>query len=205
MTKGLLLVAAATALTSMLAACGSSDGDARATATVTVTETVTPEAVETSTPEASASTTESENPFTPNIGDSALAVGETRVGTDFRTTVHEVVVPYPPGQYREPAKGNDFLGIRIEQCLDEDVTERRKSTMAFEWAAVTPEGSEYSTSGSSWTDWPAPRFPEDVQMIPGRCNNGWIAWEVPEGTKVASILYRDFNSGTAVAEWLLKR
>jgi|GEM_PF-6630836 len=187
-----------------LAGCGGgNDGpDANPTATVSVTTTVTetPQTFESETPEI---TTESQTPNAPNVGDLALTVGETRVGQTIKTTLQEVKIPYPPGQYRTPEAGNVFVGLRIEQCVDADGPADILSTSLFDWSAVTPNGNEYKTGGSSWTDWPEPRFPDYVTMVPGRCVKGWLAFEVPQGTQVASVIWRP--DGTTTAEWLPKQ
>ncbi|UUW92507.1 hypothetical protein [Pimelobacter simplex] len=197
-------IAAAALLTlGVLAGCGGDDGgdsDAKAveTVTATATVTVTPETFE-SAPDDSTSSAE-EDPYAPNVGDRALKVGETRVGQSIETTLEEMKIPYPPGQYREPGPNNVFLGLRIEQCLAADAPTDIYSTYAHDWSAVAPSGSEYKDSGSSWNDWPTPRFSEYVTMIPGRCIKGWIAYEVPQGAKIASVLWRP--DGVTTAEWL---
>ncbi|WP_183092936.1 hypothetical protein [Nocardioides stalactiti] len=185
----------------LLAGCGEdSTGDAKPveTVTATATVTVTPETFESDS--AAPTTSPAEDPFAPNVGERALKVGQTRVGQSIETTLEEVKIPYPPAQYREPQAGNVFLGLRIEQCLAEDGPNDIFSTSAHDWSAVAPDGSEYKDSGSSWNDWPTPRFSEYVTMIPGRCIKGWIAYEVPQGAKIASLLWRP--DGVTTAEWL---
>lgn len=144
-------------------------------------------------------TTATVDPFAPNLGDRALQVGETRKGKQVETTLKAVKYPYPPGQYRRPEKGNSFLGLRIEQCLHAGVTDQGDSTYNGEWAAVTESGEEYGGDGLSWNDWPSPKFPEATGLIPGRCLKGWIALQVPKGTKFQTVIWR--SDGTPTAEW----
>jgi hypothetical protein len=150
----------------------------------------------------SAEASETADPFAYNVGDLALKVGETRKGSEVTTTLEKVEHPYPPGEYREPEAGNEFVGLRLKQCIIDKPSEATESTYNGDWSAVTPDGEEYSGNGSSWDDWPSPKFPELVEMIPGRCLKGWIALEVPEGTKFDRLIYRP--GGTPVAEWLLE-
>lgn len=185
-------VLAASVVATAIAGCAG-DGDAAAPgpkATVTVTETATPL-------EATDLPEESPPPssFEPNVGDLALSVGETREGTAFRTTLEEIRFPYPPGQYREPESGNQFLGLRLEQCMrdsaepTDEYGEPLMSTYPGEWYAATPSG-EQLTGGGEWTDWPQPKFPTLVTMNPGECIKGWVTLEVHNGTKVAKIIWR---------------
>lgn len=147
-------------------------------------------------------TTASADPYAPNLGALALEVGERRDGRDVHTTLHEIRYPYPPGEFRKPDAGNVFVGLRIEQCLDSDPSEVPQSTYNGEWSVVTESGEEFGGSGSSWTDWPSPKFPELVGAIPGRCLKGWISLQVPKGTTLDSIMFRP--GGDPVAEWRTK-
>ncbi|GAA1914247.1 hypothetical protein GCM10009737_14460 [Nocardioides lentus] len=152
-------------------------------------------------PSDSASSAEAEeDPFAPNVGDRALSFGETRDGMSIDMTLEKVRYPYPPAAYREPfTPGNVYVGLRLEQCMTED-TPDAYSSYSGEWSVVTPGGQEYGGSGSSYDDFPTPKFPENVTLTTDRCLKGWIVTEVPEGTKIASIVYRPL--GETVAEWL---
>ena len=113
-------------------------------------------------------------------------------------------MPYPPGQYRTPASGKKFVGLRIRQCvrLNADLGgDTVYSTYNGEWFAASPNGNQ-ATSSSSWNDWPAPKFPESVSMTPGDCLRGWVEIEVPKRMHVAKVVYR--SSDVTVAEWLLR-
>jgi hypothetical protein len=152
-------------------------------------------------PSPSAEASETTDPFAPNLDDRALRVGQSRVGQDVTTTLAEVKNPYPPAEYRVPQDGNQFVGLRLEQCVKRDVEGQPESTFNGDWAAITPSGDEYTGNGSSWNDWPSPKFPELVGMIPGRCVKGWLQLEVPKGTQIDRLIYRP--GGTPVAEWVL--
>src|SRR5215210_1929426 len=97
----------------------------------------------------------------------------------FDTTLFEIRYPYPPGQYRTPQQGMQFLGLRVEQCFDKtadrlnEYGEPTYTTYTGDWVAVAPDGTEAAGGGSSWNDWPAPKFPENVTMNPGDCLKGW--------------------------------
>jgi hypothetical protein len=138
--------------------------------------------------------------FAPNLGDRALKIGQTRDGEDVHTTLAEVKYPYPSAESRQPEEGNVFVGLRIEQCVDDDAAGDGDTTYNSEWSAVTEGGEEYGGSGSSWNDWPSPKFPESVSSVPGRCVKGWISLQVPKGTQFTSIIWRP--GGDTVAEWI---
>lgn len=163
------------------------------------------EATETTAPvsESESPEPDSAQPFAPNLGDTALRIGETREGSEVHTTLHEIKYPYPPGRYREPEEGYDFVGLRLEQCLSSEAAEPLQSTYDGEWSAVVESGEEYGGTGLSWSDWPEPKFPEIVQAIPGRCLKGWIALQVPRGTEIETLLWRP--GGIPVAEWIVNQ
>lgn len=144
---------------------------------------------------------ESSDPYAPNLDDRALEVGEARRGEDVDTTLKAVKLPYPPEEYREPDNGNIFIGVELEQCTNEDAEGSGTATFNGEWSAITASGEEYTGDGSYWNDWPAPKYPENTDLVPGRCLKGWIAWQVPEDTEFEKVLWRP--AGTSVAEWML--
>lgn len=197
------LLAAVCVAAFALGACGSDDKnpDAKETVTVTASSDGTPGVFESEAEESGSLSSASE--VEPNLDDNALRVGEARKGSLVTTTLREVRIPMPPAEYREPATGKVYLGLRLKQCLTEDVPADEgeiHSSYTGEFAAVTPAGDEYAGGNSSWNDWPEPKFPETVTLVPGRCVQGWMAFEVPAKIKIASIVWRP--GGTTVAEWL---
>lgn len=185
---------AASALLVLGACSGGDDGAADAPQSTPVTPTTTL----TATP----SEEEEQADYEPNVGDRALRVGETREGEAGRMTLLEIKLPYPPAEFRRPQPGNQFLGLRLKQCLREDADLDGTdfvSSSAGEWYAATPNGNQL-TSTSGWIDWPAPRFPDYVTVNPGECLKGWVSLEVPTGTKVEKMIWRP--AGQTVAEWL---
>lgn len=176
-------------LTLAAAGCGEPDGEETSPA---------PTFSQESTP------TKAADPFAPNLGDRALKVGARRVGDDMVTMLHEVKYPLAPAEYRDPDEGKVFVGLSLEQCAEDDIPDDRlewsMTTYNGEWSAVTPSGEEYAGSGSSWNDWPSPKFPEATSVIPGRCVKGWLEIQVPEGIDIESFIWRP--GGQAVAEWI---
>lgn len=197
-------VAALCVVALALTACndGDNDADAQATVTVTASPDETPGVFESEAEQSDSSSSGSD--VEPNLGDDALRVGQPRKGSLITTTLREVRIPMPPAEYREPAAGKVYLGLKLKQCLSKDASaaseEEIYSSYTGEFAAVTPGGDEYAGGNSSWNDWPEPKFPETVTLVPGRCVQGWMAFEVPAKIKIASILWRP--GGTTVAEWL---
>jgi hypothetical protein len=188
----------ATVLAAGLTGCSGDSAEEATEPTTTPTTTLTADPTEgTEAAEADAS-----EPFEPNVGDLALRVGETREGRAQRTTLIEIKYPYPPAQYREPQPGNQFLGLRIKQCMrpGAERSEYDYSTYNGDWYAVSPNGNQVAGSGSSWNDWPTPKFPESVSLNPGDCLTGWIAGEVPAGMKIEKLIWRP--GGETTAEWL---
>lgn len=184
----------------LLVSCGGAEepeaAEPRTTPTATLEASPTPEEVEPS------------GPAEPNVGDTALRVGETRQGTSASLTLQEIKFPLPQAdEYRTPANPGDvFLGLRIEQCVSDEYDpaeydgEPFYSTYNGEWYAASPEGEQIGGTGSSWGDWPRPKFPESVTMNPGDCLKGWIATEVPKDLKIEKMIWRP--GGETIAEWL---
>lgn len=135
-----------------------------------------------------------------------LELGDTQDGSLFDTTLLEVKFPYPPADSRTPDDPkNVWLGLLVEQCMDKGVKadpddDTQLTTGNSDWAAIVTDGYEYAGTGSSWSDWPSPKFPETERMIPGRCSKGWIALEVPKTAKIKAIQYRPWDE--SVSEWV---
>lgn len=136
----------------------------------------------------------------PNVGDRTLAVGQPIVVEGLKTTLDQVENPYPPGRYRKPPQGQQWVGLHIVEC-EKSAGPAGQTTGAGQWYVATPTGDEY-TAGEAWIDWPSPRFPEYVSTVPGGCVRGWMALPVPTGTKLASVIYR--AGGQTVADWKLR-
>ena len=79
-------------------------------------------------------------------------------------------------------KGDVFLGLRIHPCALKSYTEAEfgefDSSYNGEWYAASPDGTHVAGNGSSWNEWPRPKFPETVTMNAGDCLKGWISMEV---------------------------
>lgn len=185
------------ALMLSLTACGGGDAEPGA---ATVTETVFAD------PSAAATPDEEEtSPAESNVGENALQIGQPRVGTEFTTTLLEVRDPYPPpDEFRLTVPTNRFVGLRLSQCVIDEPTGRPEdllSTYNGEFIAVTPQGNEYPGNGSSYPDFPLPKFPELATINAGSCVKGWIAIELPGDVKYDKFVYRP--AGQTVAEWLV--
>ncbi len=82
-----------------LSGCGGSDSSSAAAAPQTpVTPTTTLTASHSADPTPSAAP--------PNVGSSALRVGDTREGMSATMTLEEIKYPLPPAQYRAPQPGH---------------------------------------------------------------------------------------------------
>ena len=155
------------------------------------------------TPTSIASNEPSEDLFAPNVGDRALRIGDPRKGRSFTTTLQEVRLPYPPAPelFREPQNGFIFVGFRVRQCYDGEPADAdfNISSSVVDWFVGTPAKNQVQ-GNTGWTDWPQPRFPENVTLNPGDCLKGWITAEVPANTRLEKVIYRP--GGQTVAEWL---
>jgi hypothetical protein len=185
----------------LITACGG-DGDASPGEPETVTQTV-----EVPTPTADpteAQTTDAEQ-FEPSVGEDALTVGDARVGRVTTTTLLELRDPYPPAEYREPQRGQRFVGLRVSQCVVDDYDGSEGDVLATfngDWVAVTADNDEYPGSGSGWIDWPLPKFPENATIPAGGCVKGWMTVELPERLRYDKFVWRP--DGTTTAEWFAK-
>lgn len=195
-----LLPVIGASLALVLSGCGG-DGLSGASATATKTVTVTSTTTLTPAPD-SASAGPKAGKFDPNVGDRALRIGMTREGRATKTTLREIRYPYPPAQYREPEAGKQYVGLRISQCLRPGYDlrgEQLTATYNGEWYIASPSGAQV-TSSTSYNDWPAPKFPENVTISPGECLKGWLTVEVKKGFKIEKVIWRP--AGETVAEWL---
>ena len=121
------------------------------------------------------------------------------------TTVSEVRVPYPPGQYREPQAGKQLAGIRLKTCVSEDADTNAYdylSASVTEWSFRDAAGNSY-TGNSGWNDWPSPRYPELRGMAAGECLQGWITMEIPKGVRPTRLEYVPLDGPGVIAEWIL--
>lgn len=146
--------------------------------------------------------------FAPNTGTRSLKVGQTREGPDITTTVQQVRVPYPPGRYRTPEKGNKFFGFKVRTCVRPGVKitaanrDEYRASSAGDFSFRDARGNDYGSGGNSWIDWPAPRYPEDRTMAAGECVMGWFAVEIP--SKVTPTVLEFSPGEDHVADWRLE-
>ncbi len=179
----------------LLVACGGGDAEpAEPAQTVTVF----------SDPSAAATPKQDEpSNFDPNVGDRALEIGQSRVGREVTTTLLEVRDPYPPpDEFRLSDPDNRFVGLRLSQCViknPETPPNQILSSYNGEFSAVTAQGNEYPGDGSSYSDFPLPKFPESITITPGTCVKGWMAFELPGGVRYNKIVWR--SVGETLAEW----
>lgn len=140
--------------------------------------------------------------YDPNVGNRALQVGQERVGREVTTALLEVRDPYPPpDEFRLTVPGNCFVGLRLTQCVVEDPDtppNQIVSSYNGEFSAVTAQGNEYPGDGSSYSDFPLPKFPESATIVPGSCVKGWMAIEIPGDVRFNKIVWR--SAGETLAE-----
>ena len=137
----------------------------------------------------------------PNVGASALHVGELRRGGSADTSVL-AVRKYPPRKDRPAVPGTEWLGIRAKVCWHDDATQATTTALTWQsWMAVDAAGKGY-LPGGVFDDYPTPQFPRVATVRPGQCDQGWILTPVPiggSGDIVKVVLTAD---GVAAAEWL---
>jgi hypothetical protein len=114
--------ATAVALIALLltASCGgeAAPGDAATATEQTTQEPAAPGLIEPSAEQPS----EASSKFAPNVGDTALVIGETRRGMDYTTKLATYRYPYPPKLYREPKRRYEYFGIKLRQCMRPSAT-----------------------------------------------------------------------------------
>jgi hypothetical protein len=162
-----------------------------ATATVTVTATPTPEPGATSGAE-------------PNVGDTALAVGEWREGRDIRSNVLEVTQPSDarPPSYLDGEADAVGAPVKVRSCVRETAADPLQLGF-FDWVGADANGGTYEPSGSSWGEWPPlPQYPAQRAVRPGQCVEGWLLLQTQQDTVLTTVGLDDGN-GSLVAEWNL--
>lgn len=148
------------------------------------------------------------DPYAPNIGERALAVGQSRVGRDVTTTLHEVRDPYPPQRYLEPGDGMKYVGLRLSTCVRKEAEPDTNGEGSYitpynaEFALVDAKGDRYPGSGSNFNGWPTPKFPEARNAVPGECSKGWLVVEAP--AKVVPEFIEWTSGQNHLADWKLR-
>lgn len=181
-----------------LAGCGGDEKSPETEASAKASS-ATPSASGSSTP--SPTDAESSDPFAYNVGERSLQLGAPRRGSGVVTTLLEVKpVSGAPAQ---PKRGFRWVGIHVRMCAKEGA-EGSIYSYNGEWSLVEGRGgeyagNEYSGDGSSWNDWPSPKFNESAEIVSGQCLKGWMSIEAPSELNVKSVIWRP--GGTAVAEW----
>lgn len=197
-----VLAAAAIAATTMvLAGCGGGDSGEEGAGSEASSPSASPSSEAPS--DEPTESEEPEDPFAPNVGNRALQVGQARKGEEVVTTLLEVTPSYEssPETMRFAEAGMEWLAIRVRTCVRRNATHQNTSASTPQWAAVMKGGTEYR-SDSYFSDWPTPAYPDTVVVQPGRCVEGWMALEVPKGSKPRYLAWRPDYLST-VAEWRL--
>jgi hypothetical protein len=129
-----------------------------------------------------------------------LRVGQTHHGDGVSTTLRVVDYPYTGDETRRPDSGKSFIGLDVKTCLDKEASPHT-STRNSEWSLVTRDGARYAgDDSSSWADWPRPKYPEDVSLVPGQCKHGWLLVQVPEDEQFTAVVYHP--EGKTAARWV---
>lgn len=184
----------------LVAACSEASPEAEPSDPVTVTVTPwmpTPTPVDVESPEEpSAAPT---GPVQPNVGSSALKVGEWREGLQARTIVTQVKKPgeVKAPTYLEASEVEDTLLVMAKTCVRDGADPQFVSPSDF--VALDQDSGEYGPAGITWTDWPPrPQYPTR-EVRPGQCVKGWSLLAVPEATKIVAIA--GVADGQMFAEW----
>lgn len=195
--KRTLAALAALPLLVSLTACG---GDDKPTATETVTVSASPTAT-VDAPEVDASATAPN--VAPNVGDTALAVGQWREGSDVRTRVIKVNQPGHGGMPDYLSGDDSATGatVLVRSCVRKEAAKAGVFS-TYGWSVEDARGAAYEQASSSWEVWPPlPQFPVTERTIrPGKCVEGWILLPTPADTLVTTVVMGD-GEGSAIAEW----
>ena len=170
------------------------DGEDPATTTAKPTTAAITTTAAPSEPEPTVAT-DSTGAAVPNIGDSALKVGETRHGTAIDTTVLKVKDDYRDGSYQAPDGDARWFGVKAKVCVTAKLDEANELWWS-NFEAGNAKGDSFLASSSSWDNFPSPQFPNGTDLQQG-CRQGWLLITVPKNAKVDRV-----RMGS-VAEWII--
>ena len=150
----------------------------------------------------------SATPQAPNVGQTALRLGETRHGLGVDTTVFEVVQPAKaPASVKPSVKSDEWITMRVKQCAHSDYKGPAFHVVWAAFAGLDRARQGYKPVRFSSDRWPPkPQFPEGLQLPAGRCAAGWILFEVAKGQRFSgvAVVSNDRNGKTSIAaEWRL--
>lgn len=154
---------------------------AGAVSTVYVTSTVTAQAPPTVTPTATS-------------GPGTHKLGTTVAVTNAKVTVYS---------YRQPVAGSapaPALAGYVWGAVDVKVCVSGLSTVStIPWTLQYPDSTQAEPSNDIYNQFPAPEYPIEKTLQPGRCARGWIVFPVPKAKKPTMVEYQ-LGSGET-ADW----
>lgn len=181
----------------LVAACGS-DGDSQQIVENPLTSAPTSEPTATNSPPPDASTptstteTATETPTTespspdpqPQLGDSVEMTIQRQV---FTVSALEVNLDARADRYSSPTKGNQFIGVLAQFCLQQ-APKNQIDVSTYPWTLRFPDGtladSTYLGSGGELS----PAYPSAV-VPAGTCVRGWIPFEAPADLEPNLVVY----------------
>lgn len=184
-------IAAALAISSMLAACSSSGGHA---AGPTVTRTVTVTAGTSQSPVATPSSTTAPSASGLRLGQTYRGAFSGQAFTALVSTYKTNAAPSAPA----PGGGQRWDGALVKVCV------KIKSTLSNgPWSLIGADSGLYTPSSDIYQQFPEPQYPSgDQPVAAGQCVRGWIIFPVPTATRVVQVQYSlDSGSDALVIQW----
>lgn len=195
LTATAVTVTAAAAVAVALASCSSGEPDqpaAQVPATVITTPATTP-------------------PPTPSVATPAtvpLGRDITRESAETGSTARVAALEYrhntgraaePPGQ-----RGFVHAALEVRYCLDAASDPAVVSNGS--WVLVSADGRRFEPASTVYDDaQPAPLYPVEGDVVPGRCVRGWAPFDVPAGEWPVEVQYAPAGSELPPGLWSIGR
>jgi hypothetical protein len=118
-------------------------------------------------------------------------VGDTLEAEGLEVTVDEVdtQVPVPKSDITglsQPSPGTELVGVRVRVCSDHP-------------GALGPYdfGVETTSGDDAKLKFPASNYPEAFEALRADCGDGWVVFEIPDGTDPERVTFAFQDTGSA--------
>ncbi|MFG2785522.1 DUF4352 domain-containing protein [Streptomyces prunicolor] len=131
------------------------------------------------------------------VGDT-LGLTGTNSGEKLDVTVVKVVDPAGARQYENPSAGDRFVSVQFK--LKNTGTAVYNDSPSNGATVIDKDGQRFSASLNNSTA--GPSFPGSITIRPGKTALGFITFEVPKASRVATVQFAmDSGFSDDVGEW----